>query len=117
MLNMAVKKKKVVKKKAPKKTKKVVRKKAPIKSQSFKKVRAKSKVVSRQARPANRKFRLVVRNLILFVILSILSYVLYTVSSSTLVDVFYFLGIIFGVISIALFIVLLALLFLKLAKK
>ena len=112
---MVVKKKKVVKKKPVKKTKRVVRKKSPVKSKSVKKTKA--RVVPKRKKSANRKFNLVVRNLILFVILSFLSYALYNVSGSDFVDVFYFLGIIFGVISIALFIALLALLFLRLAKK
>jgi len=106
---MAVKKKKVVKKRASVKSGSV--------ASSRKKVRTKSKVVSKEVRPLKKKFGVVIRNLILFVLLSIISYVLYLVSGEAFVNVFYFLWIIFAFISLAFFIALLALLFLKLIKK
>jgi hypothetical protein len=64
------------------------------------------------------KIGMVFRNLILFVLLTILSYLLYFASSNgVLMNLFYFLRFIFGFISVAFFIALLVLLFMKWMKK
>lgn len=65
------------------------------------------------------KLGVVARNLILFVLLSLISYILYLVSNpnGAWVDIFYFLLIIFGFISVAFLISLLVLLLMKWIKK
>jgi len=64
------------------------------------------------------KFGVVFRNLILFVLLSLISYILYLVSENDVfVDIFNFLWIIFGFIAIAFLLALLVLFFLKLVRR
>jgi ABC-type multidrug transport system permease subunit len=64
------------------------------------------------------KFRLVLKNLILFVILAVLSFVLYSVSTNQLYkDFFILLAWILGFIGVAFLISLLVLLFLKAIRK
>jgi hypothetical protein len=63
------------------------------------------------------KLRVVVRNLILFALLFVLSLILSKVCNGVFVDMFKFLWIMFAFISIAFFIALLILLFLKAIKK
>jgi len=63
------------------------------------------------------KLGLVVRNLIMFVLLFVISYILSLVSNGVWIDIFDFLWIIFGFIAIAFFLALLVLLFLKLIRK
>jgi hypothetical protein len=112
--------KKVVKKKAP-----VKKKAAPVKKKTVKKKAApvKKKVVKKQVqskriRATPRKFKIVVKNLILFLILSLLSFVLYAASNNVLYrDFFYLLFWILGLIFIAFFISLLVLVFLKAFNK
>jgi hypothetical protein len=91
------------------KKKRVVRKKEPVK--------VKSSVGPKKAFFSKFKLGEVFRNLVMFVLLFAISYILSLVSGGVFVDVFYFLWIIFACISLAFFIVLLVLLFLKLIKK
>jgi hypothetical protein len=63
------------------------------------------------------KLGIVVRNFVLFALLFIVSYILSIVSEGTFVDLFNFLWIIFAFISVAFFLALLVLLFLKLIKR
>jgi len=76
------------------------------------------KPVVKKVRATKRKFRLVAKNLILFIILSLLSFLLYNVSSDQMYrDFFSLLTWILGFIAVAFFIVLLILFFLKVLKK
>lgn len=63
------------------------------------------------------KLGIVVRNFVLFALLFVVSYILSVVSEGTFVDLFNFLWIIFAFISVAFFLALLVLLFLKLIKR
>lgn len=107
MFNMVKRKKRVVKKRAPvkAKTKSRVKSKAPAKPQG--KVFSKSKLL------------LVSRNLVFFIILFVISYILYLVSEEGGVfsNIFYLLAIIFVFISLAFLISLLLLLLLKWIKR
>jgi hypothetical protein len=93
------------------KKKRVVKKRAVVKSKpSF----SSSKVIFSKF-----KFGIVLRNLILFVLLALISWILsyYVFESGVFADLFYLLLIIFGFISLAFFIALLVLLFLKWIKR
>ena len=103
-------------------------KKRGIKKKSKKKVvRTKPKRVSKKLKPKKRvvkrratgkKMSIVIKNLILFVVLAIISYLLYNVSGSELLrQLFYLAAILMGFIALAFLIVLLVLLFLRLLKK
>ena len=95
--------------------KKVVRKKAPVKKSSVKQVQ---KPEIRQVRATPSRLKLVLRNLILFVILSIISYILYIVSKGVVYETFfYFLTMILGFVSLAFLISFLVLIFLKLLRR
>jgi hypothetical protein len=64
------------------------------------------------------KLGIVFRNLILFVLLAVISYILYNVSwNDVFINLFYFLWIIFAFISLAFFIALLVLLFMRWMKR
>jgi hypothetical protein len=93
------------------KKKRVVRKRPVVKAKpSFS---AAKKVISSKF-----KFGIVFRNLVLFVLLSLISYILYLVSESDVfINLFYLLWVVFGFISLAFFIALLVLLFLKWMKR
>ncbi len=104
----------MVKKKSVKK--KSVRRK--VKKRPVKKITRKTVKSKRMVRFSKKKINLVLKNLILFVILFTLSFVLYNVSSQEMyTNLFLLLSIIFGFITIAFLIVLLIFLFLKVAKK
>lgn len=97
------------------KKKRVVKRRTPVKSKSSVK---NEPSMSYGKRIFSRfKLRVVVRNLILFALLFVLSYILSLVCNGVFVDMFNFLWIIFAFISIAFFIALLLLLFLKAIKK
>ena len=129
-------KKKVVKKKASKK--KVVKKRAvkkkstPVKKKTVakKKAAAKRSVKKAVKKPLNqrvppkgmratpKKFKLVTKNLILFLCLALLSFLIYAVSNNVVYrDFFYLLFWILGLIFLAFFISLLILIFLKALRR
>jgi membrane glycosyltransferase len=122
-------KKKGVKKKATKKTasKKSAKKSTPKKkSQSSKKTikslpQKTSKIAQKteqKINPTKRRIHLVIKNLLLFSVLTIISYVLFTVSTNPIYDsFFYLLSIILGFVSLAFLISLLVLLVLRAMKK
>ncbi len=91
------------------KKKRAVRRKSPVK--------AKSLISSQKVKFSKVKLGLVLRNLVLFVLLFLISYILYLVSEGAFVNIFNFLWIIFGFISVAFFLALLVLLFMKLIKR
>ena len=103
-------KRKSVKKKVSKKVKIV---KAKPKRKVTKKIR-----VRKEVQPTKKKFSLVFKNLVFFVIFFVLSLILFTASSKEIFEnLFLLLAIIFGFIALSFFIVLLVLWFLKLMKK
>lgn len=66
------------------------------------------------------KIKLVLTNLVLFIVLSLLSFVLYSVrwiSDEMVLNLFFILAIIFGFVSVAFLIVLLIFLFLRVMRK
>lgn len=108
-------KKKTVKKKVSKRN--VVKKKTPVKKKVVKKV-ARPKNISRRSIRGGRRLRLTVQNLLFFVILFIVSYVLKLVSGNQFSEnLFFLLALAFGFISIALLIVVLILFFLRLGRR
>lgn len=109
-------KKKATKKAAKKKTsKKKIVKKAPKKS--VKKV-ARKPMKSRQVRATPRRVKFTLRNLILFIILALISYLLYVVSNNAIYETFfYFLAMILGFIALAFLISLLVFLVLRMMRK
>lgn len=110
---MAKKVKKAVKKKVVKKVKKSVKKKV-IKSKPVIKSK-KLKVIA--IRPKKQRFNLIVKNLILFTILSILCFLLYNVSSNPIYqDFFWLLALILGFVALAFLILFLTLLFIRMKK-
>jgi hypothetical protein len=98
-----------------KKKKRVVKRKVSVKS----KASVKGELSMSYGKRIFSRFKLglVVRNLVLFALLFVLSYILSLVSNGVFVDMFNFLWIIFAFISIAFFIAMLVLLFLKAIKK
>jgi hypothetical protein len=110
MAKKKVIKKKIIRKKSVKKAikKKVVKK--PVK-----KVVSKSK---KFVRSNVRKLKIVINNLIFFIILFVLSLILYSVSGEEMyINLFLMLSIIFGFVSLAFLISLLVLLFLKIMRR
>jgi hypothetical protein len=101
--------------------KKVVRKKAaPRRKVTRRKPAVKAKEMDKPKRilVTPGKFRLVTRNLIMFIVLSLLSFVLGTLSQTQVyVDFFVLLGWILAFIALAFLISLLVLLFLKALRK
>jgi len=99
-------KKRVVKKKSAVKTKKkVVRKK-------------RGSTKSKQIKSNKQKINLVLKNLVLFVILFLASFLLYSVSSNELlINLFSLLAIVLGFVAGAFLIILLVFFFMKLMKK
>ncbi|MEK6833560.1 MAG: hypothetical protein AABY32_05945 [Nanoarchaeota archaeon] len=91
------------------KKKRIVRRKSPVKS--------KSSISSQRVIFSKVKLGLVLRNLVLFVLLFLISFILSLVSGGVWIDIFDFLWIIFGFISVAFFLALLVLLFMKLIRK
>lgn len=90
------------------------------KKRVVKKGRAKAKpfISSQKVDFSRVKFGLVVKNLVMFVLLFIISYILYKVSGNDVwINIFTFLWIVFLFISIAFFIALLVLLFMRMIKK
>ena len=95
-------------------------KKAGAKKKGVKKsVKRKSGATkSRQVRASKRKINLVLKNLILFAILSLVSFLLYSVSSNDLlINLFYLLAIVLGFVAGAFLIILLIFFFLRIMKK
>jgi hypothetical protein len=91
------------------KKKRVIRRKSSVKAKS---------IIPQKIGFSRVKLGLVIRNLVLFVLLSLISYILSLVSEKDVyVNMFYFLWIIFAFISLAFFIALLVLLFLRLIRK
>jgi len=84
---------------------------------SVKKSRKKSVAVKKKTIPVKQitsrySSRLALRDLILFALLAIISFILFTVSGNTLYqDTFYLLAILFGFIAVAFLIVFLAIIF------
>ena len=111
--------KKSVKKVAKKKTtKKVVKRKVSMKKAPQKVVKQTSKSVIRQIRATPSRLRLVLRNLILFITLTLISYILYSVAGNIVYQTFfYFLSMILGFVSLAFLISLLVLVFLRLLRR
>jgi len=97
---------------APKRT---VAKKVPVKREATKK----SVAATRSARPlAKNRITMVVKNLILFAILFVLSVIIASVSTNEMVDqLFWILAILTGFVAVALLIVLLVFLFMRAMKK
>ena len=94
-----------------KRGKRIARKKVPVKNK-------KDLHPINRVRATGRKIRLVVRNLVVFILLSIISYILYLVSEKdTYINFFGFAYVILGVVALALFIVLLILVLLKAMKR
>ncbi len=91
------------------KKRKVVRKK-PVSKSKVSKVEKKSIFSSV-------KLGIVIRNLVLFVLLALISWILYVILEGVLGNIFEFLWIIFAFISVAFFLALLVLLFMKLFNK
>lgn len=115
MAKKTKKAKKPVKKTAKKRGKKPVKKKVvKVKSISKdKKVRASSRTA-----PKKKRFSLVVKNLILFIILFLLFLLLYNVSNNPIYqDFFWLLALILGFIALAFLILFLTLLFIRMKKK
>ena len=95
----------------------MVKKKRAKKSTSKSK-KGKKKVKQVRVRSTKRKINLVLKNLILFVILTVASLLLYFVSNKELFrSLFQLLAMILGFVGVAFLIVLLALLILKFMKK
>lgn len=117
--------KKSVKKTAKKKVVKKVSSKKPMKKRSVVKAHPKSmshishsKQMPAKVRVTRTKFMLVTKNLILFIVLSLISYLLYTVSNSISYRTFFYaLTIILGFLSLAFLVSLVILLFIKLLRK
>ena len=95
----------------------MVKKKRAKKSTSkSKKVKGKSKQVG--VRSTKRKINLVLKNLILFTVLTVASLLLYFVSNNCFfINLFKLLAMVLGFVGVAFLIVLLALLILKFMKK
>lgn len=104
-----VSKKKIVKKKVSKK------KVARSKPKSVSKKISKSKPIGKVS--VDKKLKFSVRRLLFFVIVTLLAYVLYLVSSDVYAEAFQLAIIIFGAISIAFLIIVLVLFFLKKSSK
>lgn len=108
----AVRKKKVVRKSASKK--KVARKSVRRASQSRVSMNSGSKIV----KPTGRRMNLVTRNLFLFIILGLISWVLSAVSGTAEYQQFFlFLTFILGAIALAFLVSLLVLVFLRVLRK
>ncbi len=72
----------------------------------------------RSSRVSGRKFKIVTTNLILFIILGVISYALYSASEQLVyVNLFLLLSFLFGFVSLAFFIALLVLLILRGMRK
>ena len=113
---MAAKKKRVKKKSA----KKAVRKKTPAKKSVSRSVSKKaSHISSKKVRATGKKITLVSRNLILFIVLSLLSFLLYLVSNNKplYAEFFRVLSWILGAIALAFFIAFLILIIMKAMRK
>ena len=69
-------------------------------------------------RPSESKFRMVVRNLILFAVLFIISYMLFSVAGQEIyINLFFMLSLIFGFVALAFLIAFLIFLFRRILKK
>ena len=91
-----------------------------VKKKRMKKVSKKGIVrkPSRFVRSSKRKINLVLRNLIVFVVMSLISFVLYSVLINEIFkNLFSLLAMIFGFIAVAFLIILLVFLILKVMKK
>ena len=90
--------------------KRVLRKKV---SRTASKKKSSSRSSIKQFDP-KRKIKIALRDLILFVLLSLISFILYSASGNEIYqDTFYLLGIVFGFVALAFLILYLALLFSK----
>ena len=95
--------------------KKMVRRNVKVKKNV---VKSKRTNLVKYTRVSGRKLKIVTTNLILFIILGILSYVLYRASSQLIyIYLFYLLTFLFGFLSLAFFIALFVLLILKVIGK
>lgn len=105
---------------AKKRSKKVSRKKPKSKKpmEKTKRVRkVKRKTISATI-PTKKKFNLVLKNLIIFAVISLASFVLYTVSNSLMFrNLFSLLSMIFGFVAVAFLIILFIFIFMKTIKK
>jgi hypothetical protein len=98
------------------KKKRVVKKRPVAKAKSS--VRSKFSANTQKVIFSRFKLGIVSRNLVMFVLLALISYILYLVSESDVfTNLFYFLWVIFGFISVAFLIALLFLLFLRLFRR
>ena len=89
-----------------------------VKKKRVKRTSRKKNVKQVRVRSTKRKINLVLKNLILFTILTLASLLLYFLSNKELFrSLFYLLAIVLGFVGIAFLIVFLALLILKLMKK
>ena len=67
--------------------------------------------------PGNRKIMISVKNLLFFSVLSLICFLLYSISSSMYQTLFYLLTMLFVFVALAFFLVLLILVFMRLLKK
>jgi hypothetical protein len=103
----------MVKKKSVKKVKSLPVKKKVVKKAKVTKAKSKNLVLS-----SRKKIKLVLRNLVLFIGISFISFILYLVSNKDIFrTLFSLLAMIFGFVSVAFLIVLLIFFFMKLFKK
>ena len=103
----------MAKKKSVKKVKPIPAKKSLAKKVDVTKAKSKKLII-----PSKKKINLVLRNLVLFVVISLVSFILYLVSSKAMFkNLFSLLAMVFGFVSVAFLIVLLIFLFTKLFKK
>ncbi len=83
-----------------------------------KKSKTKSAKVVKNPSNLKRRFGIALRNLILFLIMFVVSYGLYSASSSDLmINLFFLLSVIFGFVSLAFLLVLLIFVFMKIIRK
>jgi hypothetical protein len=103
----------MAKKKSVKKVKPIPVKKSLAKKVDVTKTKSKKLII-----PSKKKINLVLRNLVLFVVISLVSFILYLVSTKVMFkNLFSLLAMVFGFVSVAFLIVLLIFLFTKLFKK
>jgi len=97
----------------------MAKKKKRVVKKTIKRKTAKKPVIKkRKVRYSSRKIKLVLRNLFLFVVLFILSLILYSISGTEFYkNLFLLIGVVFGFISLAFLIVLLVFVFLKFLNK
>ncbi len=113
---MATKKKTVKKKTVKKAVKKTTKKKSPVTKKVVKKSTSKNQF--QRVRATKTKIRMVVKNLLMFLVLSLISYLIFLVSNNEILNSFFFiLSWILGFISLAFIISLLVLILLRAMRK